>query len=92
MLRETPPPFVISTEAKRGGEICGASPDPLKVIPVVGAKHQAKRDQRNHNFSTAPTINGRAPCLLSSRKLVRKPTPAKVSRKAQRERFPNAAS
>src|SRR5580692_11761075 len=36
---------------------------------------------------TAPTTNGRKPCLPSSRMLVRRPTPAKVRRKAQRERL-----
>ena len=35
----------------------------------------------------APTTNGRKPCFFNSRKLVRRPTPAKVNRNAQRERF-----
>ena len=38
-----------------------------------------------------PTAKGRRPCLRMSRKLVRRPTPAKVSRKAQRERFARLA-
>ena len=37
-------------------------------------------------------MKGRAPCLKRSFKLVRRPTPAKVKRKAQRLRFPNARS
>ena len=41
---------------------------------------------------TAPTMKGRAPCLKRSLRLVRRPTPAKVRRKAQRLRFPSAAS
>src|SRR5271156_956761 len=36
---------------------------------------------------TAPPTKGRKPCLPSSRMLVRSPTPAKVSKNAQRERF-----
>jgi hypothetical protein len=36
---------------------------------------------------TAPTTKGRKPCLARARMLVRRPTPAKVSRKAQRERL-----
>ena len=40
----------------------------------------------------APTAKGRQPCLPSSRRLVRRPTPAKVSRKAQRDRFAKLAS
>src|SRR5215475_7926171 len=35
----------------------------------------------------APTAKGRRPCLRISRKLVRRPTPANVRRKAQRERL-----
>jgi len=38
----------------------------------------------------APTANGRRPCLRMSLKLVRRPTPAKVSRNAQRERLASA--
>ena len=41
---------------------------------------------------SAPTKNGRKPCLPSSRMLVRRPTPAKVSRKAQRERLARLVS
>src|SRR5271167_4866784 len=41
---------------------------------------------------TAPTTNGLAPCLPRSRKLVLSPTPAKVRRKAQRERLPKAVN
>src|SRR3954469_15760666 len=35
----------------------------------------------------APTTKGRSPCFFSSRKSVLRPTPAKVSRNAQRERI-----
>src|SRR5258708_39265142 len=35
----------------------------------------------------APTINGRSPCFLISLKLIRRPTPANVSRNAQRDKF-----
>ena len=41
---------------------------------------------------TAPTMKGRAPCLKRSLRLVRRPTPAKVRRKAQRLRLPSARS
>ena len=41
---------------------------------------------------TAPTMKGRAPCLKRSLRLVRRPTPAKVKRKAQRLRLPRATS
>jgi hypothetical protein len=34
-----------------------------------------------------PTTSGRHPCLVSARKLVRRPTPAKVNRNAQRDRL-----
>src|SRR5271154_4816415 len=40
----------------------------------------------------APTMNGRKPCLDISRKFVRRPTPAKVSRNAHFDRFPNDAT
>ncbi len=40
---------------------------------------------------SALTTKGRAPCLPRSLKLVRRPTPAKVSRKAQRLRLPRAS-
>ena len=40
----------------------------------------------------APTMNGLAPCLKRSFRLVRRPTPAKVRRKAHRLRFPKAVS
>src|SRR5471030_1249508 len=39
------------------------------------------------NSAKAPTKNGRIPCFLISRKSVFKPNPAKVSKKAQRERL-----
>src|SRR2546427_1958302 len=38
----------------------------------------------------APTANGLSPCFRSSRKFVRRPTPAKVNRNAQRDRFASA--
>jgi hypothetical protein len=41
---------------------------------------------------TAPTAKGRKPCLARARMLVRRPTPAKVSRKAQRERLATLVS
>jgi hypothetical protein len=41
---------------------------------------------------TAPTAKGRKPCLPRARMLVRRPTPAKVSRKAQRERLATLVS
>src|SRR5208283_1912220 len=36
---------------------------------------------------TVPTTNGRSPCLRISRRSVLKPTPAKVSKKAQRDKL-----
>ena len=36
---------------------------------------------------TTPTTSGRQPCFISSRTLVRSPTPANVKRNAQRDRF-----
>src|SRR5580693_6650408 len=41
---------------------------------------------------TAPTTKGRRPCLARARMLVRRPTPAKVRRKAQRERLATLVS
>src|SRR6266404_9768691 len=38
----------------------------------------------------APTANGFSPCFESALKLVRSPTPANVSKNAQRERFASA--
>ena len=43
------------------------------------------------NSPIAPTRNGRIPCFIISRIFVRSPTPAKVSRKAQRERLAMSA-
>lgn len=37
-------------------------------------------------------MNGRKPCLVMSRKLVRRPTPAKVSKCAHLERLPSVAT
>ena len=42
--------------------------------------------------ASAPTTKGRTPCRLISRKSVFSPTPAKVSRKAQRDRFASEAT
>jgi len=49
---------------------------------VVGSKHKAKRDECDHDFSHRPHDEGPRPCLLSSRRLVRKPTPAKRKQKS----------
>src|ERR1700675_1437498 len=40
----------------------------------------------------APTIKGRIPCFDISRRLVRSPTPANVSRNAHLDRFPSDAT
>src|SRR5579862_3316458 len=40
----------------------------------------------------APTTKGRKPCFDISRKFVRRPTPAKVSRNAHFDRFPSEAT
>src|SRR5207245_1281545 len=42
--------------------------------------------------ASTPTTNGRNPCFLISRKSVLRPTPAKVSRNAQRDRFARLAT
>src|SRR6202051_1615223 len=41
---------------------------------------------------SAPTINGRSPCFNISRRFVRSPTPANVSRNAHLDRFPSDAT
>ena len=41
---------------------------------------------------TTPTASGRQPCFISSPMFVRSPTPAKVNKKAQRDRFARSAT
>ena len=43
------------------------------------------------NSPTVPAMSGRIPCFVISRRFVCKPTPAKVSRNAQRERLAMSA-